>query len=154
MTEKKLKMKKITVRDLPKITNYLTKTGLKEDLIDIMAPKEEELTVTWAQIREEAGLSLEELNELQSNTRGDIMLALSTTDKLSHLVPKRDTYQEMLIKIINLAFNILDVEANYNATIELVAYLYETTTDEIEDMSLAEMKQLTEDITANADFLS
>lgn len=154
MTEKKqLEMKEIVVIDLPKITKYFNETGLKKKLETIIFPQEDLLVTTWAELREEANLTLEELNDVKANTNGNLALALKTTSGAEHLAPKEMTQQELSHLIFETVYDVIDDEKIFNKTIDILAYLYETGREEIEQLSLKEMKDVIMEVVENQDFL-
>lgn len=154
MTEKKqLEMKEIVVIDLPKITKYFNETGLKKKLETIIFPQEDLLVTTWAELREEANLTLEELNDVKTNTNGNLVLALKTTSGAEHLAPKEMTQQELSHLIFETVYDVIDDEKIFNKTIDILAYLYETDRGAIEQLSLKEMKEAIMEVVKSQDFL-
>lgn len=150
---KNIQIKEIKVRDLPVITKYFNETGLKSKLETIIFPKEDLLVTTWAELREEANLSLEELNDVKTNTGGDLVLALKTTSGAEHLAPKEMTQQELSHLIFETIYDVIDDERIYNLTVGILAYLYEIDKEEVEDMSLKEMKEAIMGAIESQDFL-
>lgn len=154
MTEKKqLEMKEIVVIDLPKITKYFNETGLKKKLETIIFPQEDLLVTTWAELREEANLTLEELNDVKTNTNGNLVLALKTTSGAEHLAPKEMTQQELSHLIFETVYDVIDDEKIFNKTIDILAYLYETDRGAIEQLGLKEMKEAIMGVVKSQDFL-
>lgn len=149
---KELKQRTLKVRDIPKITRYLKTTKIKDRIYDTFFFKAEPKLKTWGEIRTELDLSKEEINELRIKSRGDIVLALKLVEGGEVYLPEERTPEDITKAVVDIIFDVFDEEGVYGQTIDLLADIYESDNETIEDKTIAELYKLVTDIVSDVNF--
>ena len=150
--KQELKQRALRVRDIPKITRYLKTTGIKDRLYEVYFDKPQPKLKTWGEIREEFEMSKEDIDKLRVLAKGDIVVALRLIEGGEAYLPEYKTQNDVAKVVVDTIFEVLDEEENYKDTVALLADIYETTSEVIEDSSVTEMYQLITDIISDENF--
>ena len=89
---------------------------------------------------------------LKLRSQGNLDMAVRMADGAEHLVPKEVTQLDLMEMAIELIFDMLDQEDKYNMTLELLADLYDTTVEDVETRTVAEVYGLIEGVIKDESF--
>lgn len=147
-----LKPKPLKVRDIPVIIRYFEETGIKERVFEVLFPETEMKVSTWAEFREELNLSAEDLDAIKRRSRGDFLTALRITPGAEHLVPEVKSTSDMVKEIVDIIFDVFGDQSIYSKTIKTLAHLYDTEEENVEDLTLGQLRIATEVIVEDENF--
>lgn len=146
---KQFKLRKITVRVVLPITRYLKEVKLLDLLIAFLnGGEEEEIATTWADIRQERNMTMDELNELKAMHNGNIGAALGDIGMVA------EKGEDATTKLIRQVIEIITDEASFSKSVEMIAYLFEVDEEEVYDLEIKELIALIRHLMSNKDFLS
>lgn len=148
-----MQLKKITVKDVRIITKFLLKVGLKDEVLEMFFPKENEfIPKTWIEMRkhlqETYKMSDEEFHTYRKATGQDLRVAV---EQYRHDFPQKS--DDISPKLTSLVMDLLADDVKYEETIKVLAHLFQTTEEELEELTIKEVVQLVVGMTKSPDFL-
>lgn len=144
-----LTIRKIKARDTLKITKYLKEVDLLSIIIRYMGGgKQNEITTTWVDIRQEKGMSVLELNELKEEFGDDIE---SAAKSVGIEVKKED---ELPVLLLNRLADILTDDKMFDETMNMLAFMFDVDVSVIEELEISEIVKHSSALMSSASFLA
>ena len=149
---KKFKLKEFDVKDVRVLAKFLVKTGLKQELYEILFPKANpNLPKNWIEMRAHVQTNYEmsdaAFKELQLSVEGDLATAIA---RYAGDFPNSSA--EMGQKVVDLVLQIFADDMKYEETINLFAHLYTVDKALIEALTVQELVALVVEMVGNLDF--
>lgn len=150
-----LKLRALVVKDVRKITQYLSKTGLKKTLLDIVFPKNEDnnLPKTWIELRkhlqETYAMTDKEFFAFREECEGNLEAG---TAKYRSDFPAY-TF-DIGTKVVEIVMDIFEDDVKYEETMKLLAYLFEVDQAELENLTFGELVTVVRALTGDSGFLT
>lgn len=137
--EKKLELRVITADTIQKVVKFMVETGT-EEIVGKLLFETELPNISWGELRQKADLSAEDLKELQAEYQDPRYAALVIEKETGEFIISQDvvTMKDLYKELMHLAAD----DKKWNKTKELVAYLYQTDSKTIGEMSFKEIKDL------------
>lgn len=155
----KLQIRELTVRDYRKIIKYLNKTGLYDRIVETMFPAKQDAVTgieTWGALRVAKELSAKQIEELQDKHTSVEQAVIAEYPELleKHELKAVDkSPAEISREIVEIVYSVISDDALYNSSIELLADIYDVTTDDIEGLTKDELTGAVLSLASSKDFI-
>lgn len=147
------------MRDYRKIIKYLNKTGLYDRIVSIMFPGKQDAVTgieTWGALRVAKDLSAVRIDELMAKYKTVELAVISEYPELleDHELKAVDKDPASISRdIVETVYSIISDDHLYGQSIELLADIYEVTTDTIEGLTKDEMTGAIASLVSSKDFI-